>query len=94
MKKGFSLLLAVGVVIAFAQFGFAQAETVVKNNAEKPGAVPVESGTSMATVDAIDYENKTGTLKLPDGTTETFKAGPEVGNFDRIKVGDQVFIRN
>jgi hypothetical protein len=33
-------------------------------------------------------------LKLPDGTTETFKAGPEVRNFDKLKVGDQVLIRN
>jgi len=31
---------------------------------------------------------------LPDGTTVTFKAGPEVGTFDKLKVGDQVLIRN
>jgi len=33
-------------------------------------------------------------LKLPDGTTVTFKAGPEVETFDKLKVGDQVLIRN
>ncbi len=94
MKKVFSLVLAVGLVIAFVQLGSAQVETVVEKNAEKPGVVAVESLTSTATVGAIDHENRTGTLKFPDGTTATFKAGPEVRNFDQVKVGDQVYIRN
>ena len=94
MKKLFSLLLAIGLVIAFAQLGFAQAQTVVEKNATAPGFSAVESLTNTATVGAIDYENRTGMLKLPDGTTVTFKAGPEVRSFDKLKVGDQVLIRN
>jgi hypothetical protein len=94
MRKLFSLLLGVGLVIAFAQFGFAQAQTVSEKNATTPSFSAVESPINTATVGAIDYENRTGMLKLPDGTTETFKAGPEVRNFDKLKVGDQVLIRN
>ena len=94
MKKVFSLVLAVGLVIGFAQFGFAQVETVVEKKATTPGFSAVESLTSTATVGAIDYDNRTGTLKLPDGTTAIFKAGEEVRNFDQLKVGDQVLIRN
>ncbi len=87
MKKVFSLALAVGLVSMFAQFGFAQVETVVEKKA-------VESRTSTATVVGIDYEGRTGTLKLPDGTTATFKAWPEARDFDQLKVGDQVLIHN
>jgi len=87
MEKVFSVILAVGLVIAFAQFGFAQVETGVEKKA-------VESLTSTAIVGSVDYENRTGMLKLPDGTTAIFKAGPEVKNFDQLKVGDQVLIRN
>jgi hypothetical protein len=94
MKKVFSLLLAVGLVIAFAQFGFAQVKTVGEKSATTPGFSAVESPTNTATVGAIDYENRTGMLKLPDGTTAIFKAGPEVRNFDQLNVGDQVLIRN
>ncbi len=93
MKKVLSLLLGVGL-IALTQFGFAQAQTGVEKEATTPGFSAAESPTSTATVGAIDYENRTGMLKLPDGSTVTFKAGPEVKNFDKLKVGDQVLIRN
>ena len=94
MKKLFCLVLGVGLVIALAQFGFAQAQTGVEKNATTPGFSAAGSPTSTATVSAIDHENRTGMLRLPDGTTVTFKAGPEVRNFDNLKVGDQVLIRN
>ena len=66
------------------------------------GSIQIESrqgserlpGTSTATVVGMDYANRTGTLKFPDGTTVTFKASPEARNFDQLKVGDQVLIRN
>lgn len=94
MKKVFSLLLTVGVVIAFAQPGFAQVQKMAGRDAQAPGGVKVEMEEGNATVDSVDYENRTGTLKLPDGTMLTFKAGPEVRNFDQVKVGDKVLIRN
>ena len=92
MKKVFSLVLAAGAVLAFAQLGFGQVGTGVEKNSEKPGAVAVETVTSTATVVAINYENRTGTLRLPDGTAVAFTVRPEV-NFDQLKVGDKVSIR-
>ena len=43
-----------------------------------------------ATVQAVDPDNRTVTLRRPDGTTSTYQVGPEAVNFDQIKVGDQV----
>ena len=92
MKKILSLVFVGCAVIAFAQFGFAQTQKIDRR-AEKPGVVSVAAIESKATICAIDYEKRTGTLRLADGTTETFNAGPEVKNFDQVKVGDQVILR-
>jgi hypothetical protein len=93
MKKVLCVVFAGCVVIAFAQFGFAQVGKMAENDGPKPGAVKVEAQEGTATVDAIDYENRTGMLKLLDGTMLTFKAGPEVRDFEQVKVGDRVLIR-
>lgn len=93
MKKVFSLVLAMGVVIAFVQPGFGQVQKLASNESQAAGKVKVEVEESTATVASVDYENRTGTLKLPDGTVLTFEAGPEVKNFDLVKVGDKVVIR-
>jgi hypothetical protein len=93
MKKVFFLVLVVGVVIALAQPGFAQVQKLASSESQAPGKVKVEVEESTATVASVDYENRTGTLKLPDGTVLTFEAGPEVKNFDLLKVGDKVVIR-
>jgi hypothetical protein len=55
-----------------------------------PGGVYVETYKNTATVTAIDAATRHVTLVTPDGRKETFKAGPEVINFDQIHVGDQV----
>jgi hypothetical protein len=55
-----------------------------------PGGVYVETDKNTATVTAIDAATRHVTLVTPDGRKETFKAGPEVINFDQIHVGDQV----
>jgi hypothetical protein len=44
-----------------------------------------------ATVTAVDAANRTVTLKGKT-ETDTIKVGPEVKNFDQIKVGDQVVV--
>jgi hypothetical protein len=93
MKKVVSLILAVGVVIAFAQPGFGQVQKLASSESQALGKVKVEVEEITATVVSVDYENRTGTLKLPDGTMLTFKAGPEVRNFDLVRVGDKVLIR-
>jgi hypothetical protein len=55
-----------------------------------PGGVVVDTYKNTATVTGIDATNRKVTLVTPDGRKETFKAGPEVVNFDQIRVGDQV----
>ena len=92
MKKLFSLVLAAGVVLALAEIGFAQVQTVAGDDGRKQRTVKVEVERNTATVDAIDYENRMGTLRLPDGTIVTFKFGPAVTNSNHLKVGDQVMI--
>lgn len=46
-----------------------------------------------ATIDAIDHDTRTMTLKDKDGKTQTMIAGPEVRRFDELKVGDEVTFR-
>jgi hypothetical protein len=46
--------------------------------------------TGVLTVDSIDAVKRVVTLKSPDGNLKNYKLGPEVKNFDQIKVGDQV----
>lgn len=55
-----------------------------------PGGVFVETYKNTATVTAIDAATRKVTLVTKDGRMDTFKAGPEVINFDQIRVGDQV----
>ena len=46
-----------------------------------------------ATVAAIDKATRAITLKGPKGNELSVTAGPEVKNFDQIKVGDEVVVR-
>jgi hypothetical protein len=46
-----------------------------------------------ASVEAIDPASRTLTLKGPRGQVVDLAAGPEVRNFDQIKVGDLVVVR-
>ena len=57
---------------------------------ENPGEIVVQMVVSTVAVDAIDYEKRTVTFKLGDGTPQTFKAGQEERTFDQVKVGDLV----
>lgn len=91
MKKGskkvvLAGVLAVAVLITFGQFALA----AEKKQAEEPGAIAVAVVKASATVEAVDAANRTVTLKADDGQTKTLKCGPEVRNFDQIKVGDKV----
>lgn len=50
----------------------------------------METATGKVTVEAIDSGARTLVLKRGDGSTATFKAGPEVRRFNEIKVGDEI----
>ncbi len=55
-----------------------------------PGGTVVNTYEVTATVTGVDATERQVTLLQSDGTKTTFKAGPEVINFDHIRVGDQV----
>ena len=54
------------------------------------GAIIVETTTLTATVKAINSAKRKVTLVYSNGSKSTYKAGPEVVNFDQIQVGDQI----
>jgi len=55
-----------------------------------PGGVVVETHKLIATVTGIDAANRHVTLRTADGNKTTVKCGPDVVNFDQIRVGDQL----
>lgn len=92
MERGIILVMALGLVITFAHVGFSQVGT--PGEAGIPGPAVAQAVASTAVVAAIDFEHRIATIRLPDGTTMTFKAGQDVSSFDQLKVGDQVLVRN
>jgi Cu/Ag efflux protein CusF len=52
----------------------------------------VQTMKATATVVAIDPATRTVSLRRPDGQIVDIQAGPEVRNFDKIKVGDTVTV--
>ena len=85
-KQVLAGVLAVAVLIAFGQLSLA----AEKKQAAEPGAIAVSVLKASATVEAVDAAKRTVTLKGEAGQTKTLKCGPEVRNFDQIKVGDTV----
>ena len=62
--------------------------------ATAPGkGVAMQAARASAVVEAIDKANRTVTLKTANGEKRTVEAGPEVRNFDQIKVGDTLTIK-
>jgi hypothetical protein len=55
-----------------------------------PGGIAVDTYQTTATVTGVNPAERTVTMVSPDGKKTTFKAGPEVANFDQIRIGDQV----
>ena len=93
----FCLTLALSTSVAWAQAPAAKPPTPADKPAaaapapgDKPGVVLVDVVVITATVDAVDKDKRTVTLKGPQGRTVTLKAGPDAKNFDQIKVGDKV----
>jgi hypothetical protein len=85
------LLSTIGLVVAAAIAWpvIAQTGDVVAGTA--PGKAGVAQTVKIhATITAIDKATRDITLKGPQGNEVTVTAGPEVKNFDQMKVGDQV----
>lgn len=62
--------------------------------ASAPGTATLAAEVTVsASVEAIDKATRKVTLKGPQGKLNTVTAGPDVRNFDQIKVGDSVTVK-
>ena len=59
----------------------------------KPRKVTVDIKEETSIVEAIDVENRTATLKGPDGKVSTINVSDEVQNLENVKIGDQVVLQ-
>lgn len=57
---------------------------------EEPFGIAMTGAMETATVSAVDAEDRTVTLKTPEGKERTFHLSNKAVNFDQIKVGDRV----
>jgi hypothetical protein len=57
-----------------------------------PGAYSVETYKTVASVTALDAAARTVTIVSRDGRKRELRAGPDVANFEQIRVGDRVSI--
>lgn len=85
------LLATLGLAAALVLPAAVQAQT----GAVVAGAAPGKAGAAevvklTATITAIDKAARDVTVKGPQGNEVTLTAGPEVKNFDQMKVGDAV----
>jgi len=60
---------------------------------KKPAGIVVNTTEVTATVEAIDYQNRTVTLKGPSGKMATMNVDPRVKKFKQVKVGDELVVR-
>jgi hypothetical protein len=59
----------------------------------KPGVIVADTQVITAKIEAVNYKNRTVTLKGPEGNTKTLKVGNNVKNFKEVKKGDDVSVR-
>lgn len=67
-----------------------ETDTAVNAELGVPGGEVVQTTRINATVTGIDSAKRKVTLVTRDGKKFTVKAGPEVVNFDQIRIGDQL----
>lgn len=88
MKKLFSILAA-----ALLCFGPVAVSAEEMSKAEKPGVMASELITTMATVEAIDLDQRLVTLKGENDQTTVIHVSEQARNLDQVKVGDVVTAR-
>jgi hypothetical protein len=87
------LKLAGLVLIPAALLAFTSCSSAPKSQSGPQamrGRAVIDTATAIATVQSVDASTRTVVLKRPDGSLMNYVCGPEVLNFDQIKVGDQV----
>ncbi len=91
MKPTCLTLLAVAIMAATSCTGIEpDTDTQTKVSQGVPGGTVVQTSRIDATVTAIDSANRKVTLVTRKGEKFKVSAGPEVDNFDRIRIGDQL----
>jgi hypothetical protein len=96
MKRSIVILgtALIGAVSVPAVAQQSPAVKAVEMTSSAPGTGTITNAVSIsASVEAIDKAQRTVTLKGPKGNVKTVTAGPDVRNFDQIKVGDMVVVR-
>jgi hypothetical protein len=88
LAAAFMLAAVMLALIACATIPSGIKETAVIETPD--GVIIVDTFTTTATVVAIDVAKRKVRLVFPDGKKTTYKAGPEIVNFDQIQIGDQV----
>ena len=94
----FALTLALSAPLVWAQAPAAKPpapadKPAAAAPADSPGVVIADVTAINASVEAIDKDKRTVTLKGPRGRTVTLKVGPDAKNFDQVKVGDTLKVR-
>jgi len=89
--RRFVATTAVAIFSCFALPAGAQSGGVAVATSPGKGVI-AETVKAEATVTAIDKATRGVTLKNAKGESMTVTAGPEVKNFDQIKVGDKVTV--
>ena len=85
-----ALLPAVAAILAACGGSKVQGDESVAVAAVPGGVIAVETFTTSATVTAINAKDRKLTLQFADGKKTTFKATPDMVNFNQVQVGDQV----
>ena len=86
MKRIWAAVVTLSVLVILPAMA---AENKVK---ERPSGFKTESTSITATVEKIDYKNRTVVLKGPKGTLLEMQVGEEARNFNQVKKGDLVTI--
>ena len=91
MKATYATLLAVAIMAAASCTSIKpETDTQTKIQHGVPGGTVVQTSRIEATVTAIDAAKRKVTLVTRKGEKFKVTAGPEVDNFDQVRVGDQL----
>jgi hypothetical protein len=93
MRRIVPVFMSAVAALAVASAAHAQApspQSPAASVPDRPGVVQVDRLRTTATVEAIDRDTRTVTLKGPAGRLVSIVVPPEARNFDQISVGDTV----
>lgn len=69
-----------------------QTEQLIITKGSQPGLYATETTKVTATVTGMDAASRKVTVVTPEGKKQVITAGPELRNFDQIRIGDQLIV--